>query len=243
MIFNDTQQSNLPGFFVTIEGIDGSGKSSLIRELKNIRYPFDAKHEGECVTVRQPGGSPFAESHRGDCLNEDISLNTQMLYYMALINDSMEKTVHPALNDGRLVISDRWFGSTVAYQGSEHPRLVLNTINGFNLRKPDLTIYLSLPLAMARENSRNGAEGRDIDRYDSAEAVVQERIKEVYDIMYSVSPETEHFPSIQRIWLRNQVIGVVPQNVEVIDATQPLSDVFAAAYAAIAKAIGNKQKG
>lgn len=134
------------GLFVTLEGGEGTGKSTLSRAL------IDAlKARGHSVTAtREPGGSRGGELIRSMALfpPADISwsLGTTALLMSAARRDHVEKLIKPALQEGRTVISDRFFDSTFAYQGgqdglSDSELLQLEDLTTSGLR-PDLTVLL-----------------------------------------------------------------------------------------------------
>ena len=106
---------NKKGFFLTFEGPEASGKSSQIKllekYLKNKNISF--------ITSREPGGTKLAESLRDLILKvkSDISINEEILMLMAARSNHIDTVIKPALNDGKLVISDRFADSTFVYQG------------------------------------------------------------------------------------------------------------------------------
>lgn len=209
------------GLYLTIEGIDGSGKSSVIKKLGESYFLGENP-----VITRQPGGSVFAEKLRSSCLNEDVSPKTQTLFYMSLLNDGLEKEVLPKLNDNKIVISDRGYGSTLAYQGFPNGEqwLIQDILeHSGDHTLSDMTIYLSIPLDMAIE--REGGQGRSTDRYASSDRIVKEKIKESYDRMYLFSPsETNHFKGMQPTQFM-EAVSKTTKSVAIVDATQSLEDV------------------
>lgn len=235
--------NDLPqGFFVTIEGIDGSGKSTVVKELEKLSFPMTRYTNGEAFAVRQPGSSLFAEAHRHDCLNENVSVVTQQFYYMALINDSMEKTVVPSLENGAVVISDRWFGSTMAYQGlSQHRQHnVASAVRSLESRHPELSIYLGLPLEVALERTRKEDGDRSDDRFAGAALLEKEKIKEAYDLMFDVKPMTNHLNIKRTLASRMDLSSCIGNQYEVVDATQPVDKIVEDCYKLILKSLHMK---
>ena len=110
------------GRFVTLEGIDGSGKSTQARMLKD-----HLKAAGfDVLLTREPGGSPGAEEIRALVLEGDPerwSAETELLLFTAARRDHLERTIRPALEAGRVVISDRFVDSTRMYQGQSRGNL------------------------------------------------------------------------------------------------------------------------
>lgn len=227
-----------PGFYCTIEGIDGSGKSSVIAGLKETTFNFNGV-EKQAVFLRQPGGSEFAEKYRHACLNEDLSIEAQTLFYSSLIVDSLQKTVIPALYKDEVVISDRGFGTTLCYQGlnAGNEGMVLNILKSLNsLPTPDLTIYLSIPLEVAIE--RESGQGRSQDRYGSFERRHKELIKEAYDRVFTWNTETNHLPRHEeQTMMISDFQDYLGKRISVINADQPIEKVIASCKSAIERAI------
>lgn len=210
---------------IVIEGIDGTGKSSVL--------PLIAEKLG-ILSTRMPGGTPFAEKHRAACLTEDIDSVTQMLFYSALNADNMRK--HLELREcGAAVISDRGFGSTFAYQAlnAGQERLLYGILEALpKAYTPDLTLYLNIDadVAYAREHGQ----GRSEDRYGSADRVYKEKIKEAYDLLYNVKPATSHIPlSMETETLVWHMRPILSKKVAVIDANKTLDEVVEQCISAI----------
>ncbi len=103
------------GFFITLEGGEGSGKSSLARYLKGLFL----KEGYEVVLTREPGGCPFAEKLRSLVLKteEPISAKAELLLFLSARSEHINSIIAPAINRGAVVICDRFTDSTLAYQG------------------------------------------------------------------------------------------------------------------------------
>ena len=150
----------MAGFFVVLEGPEGSGKSTLAQALAHTLQSRGV----DPVTVREPGGTPAAEALRRELLDSDRAWTPEMelLYMVTARADLITRTIRPALEAGRVVISDRFDLSTRAYQGAgrgvqlEFLEWVNRAATG-GLR-PDLTIVLDLPpeegVARLRRNQR-----------------------------------------------------------------------------------------
>jgi dTMP kinase len=149
------------GFFITLEGGEGAGKSTQIQVLAAT-----LRDAGYAVVVtREPGGSPGAEAIRGLILNGGFGFSsaTEALLFSAARLDHLEKTIRPALARGAIVLCDRFFDSTRAYQGASGgtaPSILtaLETI-AVGTTRPDLTLILDLPAEMGlkRAHERRGA--------------------------------------------------------------------------------------
>jgi dTMP kinase len=147
------------GFFITFEGGEGGGKST---QVKLLAAALQAKNHDTIVT-REPGGSVGAEEIRGLLLKGDPERwdgTTEMLLNYAARRDHMVQTVWPAMKAGKVVISDRFADSTMAYQGYGHgidtdaiKAVHRATLGDF---QPHLTLILDLPVdvGLARALSR-----------------------------------------------------------------------------------------
>lgn len=148
------------GLFVTLEGIDGSGKSTQI-----ARLAVDLRAAGRAVTVtREPGGSTGAEEIRRLLVEGEPgrwSAATELLLFTAARRDHVERTLNPALDAGDVVLCDRYVDSTRAYQGAlrDEVDLLHRRLIGLD---PDVTLILDLDpeAAFARAAARRGDETR-----------------------------------------------------------------------------------
>lgn len=134
--------------FIVLEGPDGSGKSTQMRLLRETL----AARSLDIVWTREPGGTPIGEQIRGvlhDLGNVSMLPITEALLYSAARAQHVAEVIRPALARGATVISDRYYASTLAYQGYGHG-LDLDMLRGITARvtgglEPDLTVYLDLP--------------------------------------------------------------------------------------------------
>jgi len=139
--------------FITFEGIDGSGKSTQIEKLRKR-----LEKKGAQVDVyRDPGGPVVSEQIREILLSPDFEIDpvTELLLFSASRSQLMAENVLPGLKEGKVVILDRFFDSTTAYQGYGRKSVSLEEIQKLNTiashkRKPDLTIYMKLSLGDAK---------------------------------------------------------------------------------------------
>ena len=154
----------MPGLFLSLEGIDGSGKSTQARLLADA-----LRARGHVVTLtREPGGSPGAEEIRRLVLEgppDRWSAETEMLLFTAARRDHLEKTIRPALQRGEVVITDRFADSTRVFQGLTRGDLSATVDRLHDLMigvEPDLTLLFDLDPAtgLARATARAGAEMR-----------------------------------------------------------------------------------
>ena len=152
------------GFFITFEGIDGSGKSTQIQNLAKYleEYGFDI------IITREPGGSVGGEEIRNLLLQGEVdrwSAETEILLFTAARRDHLERMILPALQDGKIVICDRFTDSTRMYQGMRGPKLrvlVDNLTEEVINCDPDLTIIIDIDpeISLRRAKSRKTAEER-----------------------------------------------------------------------------------
>ena len=199
------------GKFITIEGGEGTGKSThsalLADRLKSLGI--------EVVLTREPGGSPGAEVIRHVLLSgaaEPLGVETEALLFAAARQDHVGSTIEPALVRGAWVISDRFSDSTRVYQGTlgrldEKFIRALERVTLGGL-KPDLTFILDVPadIGLARANKRRGKE--NADRFESESLVAHETLRESYLSLAASEPErcvvvdaTEPKPFVaERIW-------------------------------------------
>lgn len=163
------------GVFITFEGIDGSGKSTQLRKLA------EALSDRDPVITREPGGAPGAEEIRGLLLSGDAdkwSAETELLLFTAARRDHVEKTIQPALDQGRVVLCDRFADSTRVYQGATRGDLRGKVDQLHDLMiglSPDLTfiIDMSPEIALARGLARGTGE----DRFEEMGLSFQETLR------------------------------------------------------------------
>ncbi len=156
------------GIFITVEGGEGGGKSSQVRKLAEV---LEQKGHNVLLT-REPGGSTGAEAIR-KLLVEGPTGHwdgiTEALLHTAARRDHCVNAIWPALEAGKIVISDRFFDSTIAYQGAaygvEREKLEALTRLGIGDFKPTLTLILDLPVVAGLE--RAAARGGKETRYES----------------------------------------------------------------------------
>ena len=152
------------GLFITFEGIDGSGKSTQARLLTTLMRDYG----NEVIHTREPGGSTGAEDIRQLLVEGDPgrwSPETEILLFTAARRDHLECTIQPALNAGKVVISDRFADSTRVYQGVARAELrgTVDALHDQMISKdPDLTFIIDMDpeAALKRGLARNSGEDR-----------------------------------------------------------------------------------
>lgn len=172
------------GLFITFEGCDGCGKTTAIENTDAILTSHNIDH----VLTREPGGSRIAEEIRNiilDKKNVEEDCRTEALLYAASRRQHLVEKVLPALNEGKLVICDRYLDSSLAYQGYARGIGIDNvmSINAFAIDNvmPDLTFFLDLSPeeGIKRIKSRS----RESDRLDQEKIDFHQKVYEGYQIV------------------------------------------------------------
>jgi dTMP kinase len=150
--------------FITFEGIDGSGKSTQILLLRE----YLVKNGHKVVTLREPGGTELSEYIRAVLLNKKLEVSdiSELLLFQAARADLVKTIVQPSLKQGRIVLSDRYFDSTTAYQGYGRG-IDLKVIEKSNQIGslgvlPDMTFYLKIERSVGLSRDLE----KDLDRME-----------------------------------------------------------------------------
>ena len=171
--------------FITVEGIEGSGKSSII----NFVEKFLRQRGFKVAVFRDPGSTRIGEKIRSILLdkdNKELSPYTELLLYLAARTQLIEEKLKEALKRYDVVICDRFFDSTVVYQGYALGlgRVVQRAVNMFNLGvKPDLTILLDTRV----ENGLKRIKRKD--RIESRPFSFHRRLKKGYKLLAKENPQ------------------------------------------------------
>ena len=155
---------NKNGLFISLEGIDGAGKSTQSKALKS--FLEEAGHD--VVQTREPGGSPGAEEIRSLLVEGEPgrwSAETEILLFTAARRDHLERTIRPHLEAGRVVITDRFADSTRVYQGAVRADLseTVDQLHALMIgQEPDLTLIIDMDPeeALRRGLARDTKEAR-----------------------------------------------------------------------------------
>lgn len=175
---------NSPGYFISFEGIDGAGKSTHIEafgKLLQERYP-----NREVVMTREPGGTSLGEQLRKLLLDAPMNLETEALLMFAARREHIAQVIEPALEAGKVVISDRFTDASFAYQGGGRG-LSLTKLNELELwvqgrqngvlLQPDLTILFDLPGSVAEARR---SKVRVPDKFEKMDLAFFERVRQEY---------------------------------------------------------------
>ena len=207
----------MKGYFISVEGGDGSGKST---QIKNIEAYLQEKGL-DYILTREPGGTPVAEKIRElilDPANKALTGRAEMLLYAASRAQHVEEKILPALAEGKVVLSDRFTDSSIAYQAYGRglgPMVAEVNRIATGGKEPDLTIFLNITPAagMARKNKQDG---HVLDRLELEQAAFHETVYEGY------------------LALARESGGRIAD----IDADRPAEEVFADIKASLDKLFG-----
>ena len=178
------------GVFISLEGPDGSGKTSQARLL--VEWLRDRGHD--VVLTREPGGTEIGDQIREilhDPGNVAMDARTEFLLYSASRAQHVSQQIMPMLARGRLVVSDRYADSSLAYQGYGRglDLEVLRIITAFATRnlKPDITLYLDI--APGEGLQRRVLSGEEWNRMDAEELAFHRRVREGYLTLAEAEPD------------------------------------------------------
>jgi dTMP kinase len=180
------------GRFLTIEGIEGVGKSTQVTRLSGSLRERGIAH----VVTREPGGTPLAERIREIVLNsrgEAVPPMAELLLMFAARAVHVANHIEPNLRAGRWVLCDRFVDATYAYQGGGR-RLSKDTVRQLEVmvlggRRPDLTILLDAPVELALQRAMHRNAGAATDRFESERAEFFERVREAYCERAAAEPD------------------------------------------------------
>ncbi len=192
--------------FITLEGIDGAGKSTHGAWLAEA-----IAARGQRVTAtREPGGTALGEKLRELLLHVPMTHDTEALLMFAARREHVEQVIRPALTRGDWVVCDRFTDATYAYQGGGHgvSRTHIAELEQFvhGDCQPDLTILFDVPLEVSRARLERAQEdGRVLDKFESE--------------------RQEFFGRVRRAYLERAAAD--PRRFRVLDSSRPLADVRA----------------
>ncbi|WP_338207014.1 dTMP kinase [Lactobacillus juensis] len=194
----------MKSYFISFEGPDGSGKSTV---LKQVVAEIGPRLKTQYLVTREPGGSKIAEKIRQlilDPVNEEMSAKTEALLYAASRSQHMFETVIPALKAGKIVFSDRFVDSSLAYQGAgrELGIAAIKQINDFATSKiePDLTIFLDVKPQVGLDRIAKERAGQE-DRLEQEKLNFHQKVYQGYQ----------------------EVIKAHPERIKVVDANKPFN--------------------
>ena len=164
--------------FITFEGIEGSGKSTQIQLLKE----FFEKKAQKAFFTKEPGSSEVGKKIRSVLLNKENKIFplTEIFLIFADRVQHVQEIIKPNLNEGKIVISDRYYDSSIAYQGQREgvdKTEIYELINMLDLPTPDITFLLDLPVDIGLKRAKNRA---SLDRFESEEISFHEGVRQNY---------------------------------------------------------------
>lgn len=185
---NNAQTSARPARFITLEGVDGAGKSTHVQWLADRI----AERGITVVTTREPGGTDLGERLRDLLLHQNMHLGTETLLMFAARNEHLENLIKPSLKAGTWVVCDRFTDATYAYQGggrqlgAERIRPLEAWVH--DQLQPDCTFLFDVPLAVAQERLHGG---RERDRFEHEQLSFFERTRAAY--LERAAADTQRF--------------------------------------------------
>ena len=176
--------------FITFEGPEGSGKSTQIQRLANCLRDAGLK----VTSTREPGGTPIGDQIRQtlhDVSNKKMSAEAEILLYSASRAQLVRQLIRPALNSGHIVLCDRFYDSTLAYQGYGRglDRDMLRRITQFATGglRPDITLLFDLDVRLGL--SRRTVGGEEMNRLDQESVAFHQRVRHGYHQLLDLEPE------------------------------------------------------
>ena len=164
--------------FITFEGIEGSGKSTQIQMLKE----FFEKKSLKAFFTKEPGSSEIGKEIRSILLNKENKVYPQTEIFLIFADrvQHVQEIIKPNLNEGKIVVSDRYYDSSVAYQGQREGISkieIYELIENLDLPTPDITFLLDLPANVGLKRAKNRA---SLDRFESEEISFHEGVRQNY---------------------------------------------------------------
>lgn len=168
------------GKFITVEGLDGSGKTTMIEYIKSYLESFDKR----VVITREPGGVDVSEKIRNIILNEKIDAKTECLLFAASRREHILNKIIPEIEKGSIVICDRFLDSSIAYQAYGRGLDLENVknINSYILENitPDITFYFDVDISVGLSRIKNR---KDNNQMDNEKKEFYFNVKKGYDII------------------------------------------------------------
>ena len=203
MMYSNNNKSK----FITLEGIDGAGKSTQLNWLAER-----LRSQGRNVLVtREPGGTPLGEKLRELLLHQSMHLETEALLMFAARREHLDKVILPALQAGNWVISDRFTDASFAYQGGGRGLDVgkLRILEKWVQQdlQPDLTLLFDVPVEISRQRLSSNS---SLDRFEQEKQDFFQRVREAY------LKRAAQFPSRIRVIDSRQSVADIQAELEEI---------------------------
>ena len=195
-----TEQKNYSGSFITLEGGEGSGKSTLLHQLA----AFLIQRGYDVLTTREPGGTELGETVRDWLLHQNPSFfighQAELLLFLAARAQHIEEKILPALEEGKIVLCDRFNDSTIAYQGGarglgvEHVEKLCQLVCGAVI--PQLTLFLNVQpeigLSRSQRVHKEHSSTGELDRIESEALSFHRKIQQTLELLAKREPLRIH---------------------------------------------------
>jgi len=174
------------GKFITLEGVDGAGKTTHIEFIKNYLSDLGIHY----VMTREPGGTLLGERLRDILLHDEMTPETETMLMFAARNEHIDKVIRPNLLSGAVVISDRFTDASYAYQAGgkgvkeEKIDILKNWVQ--DSLQPDLTFLFDLPVEISMERLKKT---RNLDKFERENKNFHENIRKKYLMLANACPE------------------------------------------------------
>ncbi|MBT3826805.1 MAG: dTMP kinase [Nitrosomonadales bacterium] len=174
------------GKFITLEGVDGAGKTTHIEFIKNYLSDLGIHY----VMTREPGGTLLGERLRDILLHDEMTPETETMLMFAARNEHIDKVIRPNLLSGAVVISDRFTDASYAYQAGgkgvkeEKIDILKNWVQGS--LQPDLTFLFDLPVEISMERLKKT---KNLDKFERENKNFHENIRKKYLMLANACPE------------------------------------------------------
>lgn len=204
------------GFFITVEGIEGVGKSTCVQWIKS----YLSQQQVDFEVTREPGGTAIAEQIRDIVLTQQTEVladDTELLLMFAARAQHLAQVIWPALHAGKWVVSDRFTDASYAYQGGgrgidpQRIQVLEQWVQGD--LQPDVTLLLDAPLEIALERMR---QRRKLDRIEAQEQQFFDKVRKMYLTRAHAEPERFYIiDAAQSIEQVQQKVFTILENVTV----------------------------
>ena len=210
----------MEGLFITFEGTEGCGKTTQVQMLADKLQ----KDGLPVVVLREPGGTPIGEEIRHTLKhslnNAAMTPETELLLMNASRTQLVREVIRPALQSGKIVLCDRFYDSTTAYQGYgrglnlDYVRKIIEFAVGET--RPDLTLFLDIPLELSlKRRAIRKNQSNDKSKSGANENNLRDRFEEA---------DIEFFKRVQQGF--HKIAEKEPKRIKTVDATKPIEEVF-----------------
>ena len=192
--------------FITLEGVDGAGKSTHLQFIADAVSAASGRH---AIVTREPGGTELAEKLREAILTHPMDPIAETLLLVAARSDHVARVIRPALEAGNWVVCDRFFDATVAYQGAGKgvPRDLIERLGqtAHSDLRPDRTLVFDFSYEISRR--RLSASGKKLDRFEREDQAFFERVRNAYLALAKAEPQRIRVidASVDLVKIRRQI--------------------------------------